>query len=231
MKLYPVVHMQSNEHALELSEQALETGADGVFLIDHLSPRVSDILTDAYTYVRSELGREVFIGVNYLGLTPHNAVAYLSVVKQHDIIDSLPDALWSDDATRSANLLPYKHDFGLDAVRYFGGIAFKYTPTYTDDPELAALLATRYASCVDVVTTSGPGTSLAAGIEKVQTMKAAIGAQELALASGVSPDNVDQYRPYVDSILVASGIETKPYSGEFIDSKLRELVDAVHRVN
>lgn len=229
MKLYPVVHMQSNEHALELSEQALEAGADGVFLIDHLSPRISDVLTDAYSYVRSELGREAFIGLNYLGLTPHNAVAYLSAMKQYDIIDSLPSALWSDDATSSANLLSYKRDSGLAAVRYFGGIAFKYTSTYTDDPELAGILADRYKSYTDVVTTSGPGTSMAAGVEKVRAMKAVIGAQELALASGVTPDNAAEYAPYVDIVLAASSIETKPYSGVYVQSKLRDLVQAAHR--
>jgi predicted TIM-barrel enzyme len=229
MKLYPVVHVRSNEHALELSQQALDAGADGVFLIDHLSPRDSDVLTDAYNHVRNGIGKEAFVGVNYLGLTPYNALTYLSTVKRHDIIDSLPDALWSDDATQSPDILMHRRNLSLDSMRYFGGVAFKYTSTYTDDPELAAILAARYASYTDVMTTSGPGTSLAAGVEKVQAMKNAIDQKQLALASGVAPENVKDYSQYVDIVLAASSIETKPYSGVFVDSKLHELIDAIHR--
>lgn len=221
--------MQSNEHALELSQQALEAGADGVFLIDHISPRVSDILTNAYGYVRNALGREAFIGVNYLGLSPSDAVAYIAAAQRCELIDALPDALWSDNAVRDVNVLPYKRSLGLESVRHFGGVAFKYTDSYTDDPWKAGILAGQYASSVDVMTTSGPGTGSAADVRKVRAMKAMIGTQELALASGVSLENIEDYRPYVDSILAASSIETYSYSGEFIESKLHDLVQAAHR--
>lgn len=228
MKLYPVVHMQSSAHALELSEQAFEAGADGVFLIDHLSPHVSDILTTAYEHVRSNLGREAFIGVNYLGLTPHDAYSYLGALQQYDVIDTMPTALWTDDATRGANILALRKYHGLEAVRFFGGVAFKYTSSFTDDPDLAGDIAARYRAHVDVMTTSGPATAVAASLEKVQAMKAAIGDQELALASGVSPANIANYAPYVDMVLAASSIETKPYSGVFIERTLRDLVQAAH---
>jgi len=229
MKLYPVVHMKSNEHALELSQQAFEAGADGVFLIDHISPRVSDILTNAYNHVRSSLGREAFIGLNYLGLSPGDVVAYLAAAQAEDFIETLPDAVWSDDAVGGRDVVSYKRSLGLEAVRYLAGVAFKYTSSYTDNPIEAAILAREFAPLVDVVTTSGPGTGSAADVAKVAAMKAAIGSQELALASGVSLDNIEDYRPYVDTVLAASSIETYSYSGEFIDSKLRDLVQAAHR--
>lgn len=228
MKLYPVVHMRSSAHALELSEQAFEAGADGVFLIDHISPHVSDILTSAYEHVRSNLGREAFIGVNYLGLTPHDAYSYLGALRQYDVIDSMPTALWADDATKGANILTHRNYHGLEAVRFFGGVAFKYTGSFTEDPELAGDTAARYRTHVDVMTTSGPATGSAASLGKVRAMKAAIGDQELALASGVSPENIADYAPYVDMVLAASSIETKPYSGVYIESKLRDLVQAAH---
>lgn len=229
MKLYPVVHMKSNEHALELSQQAFEAGADGVFLIDHISPRVSDVLTNAYSHVRSSLGREAFIGVNYLGLSPSDAMAYIAAAQQREFIDTFPDALWSDNAVRDMDTLPYRHSLGLDSIRFFGGVAFKYTDSYTDDPWDAAILAGQYASRVDVMTTSGPGTGGAADVRKVAAMKAIIGTQELALASGVSLENIEDYRPYVDTVLAASSIETYSYSGKFIQSKLHDLVQAAHR--
>jgi len=156
-------------------------------------------------------------------------VAYLAAAQAEDFIETLPDAVWSDDAVGGRDVVSYKRSLGLEAVRYLAGVAFKYTSSYTDNPIEAAILAREFAPLVDVVTTSGPGTGSAADVAKVAAMKAAIGSQELALASGVSLDNIEDYRPYVDTVLAASSIETYSYSGEFIESKLRDLVQAAHR--
>lgn len=228
MKLYPVVHMRSSEHALELSQQALEAGADGVFLIDHRYHDIPDILTDAYAHVREELGREAFIGVNYLGLEASDTVRYLANAKRYHLFSTPPDALWADNAVGDMRTMCSKCALHLENMRYFGGVAFKYTPDYTADPVEAAALAREWAAFVDVVTTSGPGTGSAADVAKVAAMKQAIGDKELALASGVTAENMALYAPHVDAILAASSIETAKCSGVFVEDKLRALVQAAH---
>lgn len=231
MKIYPVAHMRTNAHALELSEQILASGADGAFLIDHFSPQSHNRLTVAYQHVRQRLGREAFIGVNYLALSPLDAMAHLAASLRSGIIESMPDALWFDDVTRFdvRNLSDTKKYYGMEDVDCFGGIAFKYTSQSTDDPELAAQWARQYASRVDVVTTSGAGTGFAADPAKVRAMKEAIGDQRLALASGISIENIKDYEEYVYAGLVSSSIETYKYSGEFVPEKLQQIVDVAHR--
>jgi predicted TIM-barrel enzyme len=59
---------------------------------------------------------------------------------------------------------------------------------------------------MDVVTTSGDGTGIAADIKKVSDMKSYIKDTPLGIASGITIENVDQYLPYVDAFLVATGI-------------------------
>lgn len=85
---------------------------------------------------------------------------------------------------------------------WFGGVAFKYQRPVSD-LEAACRIAAQY---IDVVTTSGPGTGRAADVEKIQRMKQALGDSPLAIASGITPDNVEDYLPHADYFLVATGI-------------------------
>jgi predicted TIM-barrel enzyme len=88
-----------------------------------------------------------------------------------------------------------------------------------------AKAARRAAPWIDVVTTSGPGTGKAAAPAKVRAMKEALGEHPLALASGVTPENVTDYLPWVDGFLVATGIS---YTFEDLDpARVRDLVRIV----
>jgi predicted TIM-barrel enzyme len=104
---------------------------------------------------------------------------------------------------------------------YFGGVAFKYQRPVAD-LAAAARIASRY---MDVVTTSGPGTGQAADVEKIHAMKAALGDFPLAIASGITPENVSQYLPCSDCYLVATGISR---SFEWLDrNRVQALVQKV----
>jgi len=88
---------------------------------------------------------------------------------------------------------------------YFGGVAFKYQREVAlSDLSVAAEMSIPY---MDVLCTSGPGTGHAADIEKVRTLRAGLGDHAMALASGVTPENVRSYMPYVQAFLVGTGIE------------------------
>jgi predicted TIM-barrel enzyme len=88
-----------------------------------------------------------------------------------------------------------------------------------DDLSLAAQIATHY---MDVVTTSGPATGEPAEVEKIKTMKKSIGDFPLAIASGITPENVSDCLPYADIFLVATGISKNFFD---LDS------DKVHRLS
>jgi hypothetical protein len=135
------------------------------------------------------------------------------------------DGLWTDNAdpgTPAASLAwSLKQRDGWTG-EYFGGVAFKYQRE-VEDVAAAAVAAT---TCMDVVTTSGAATGEAAGIEKIVAMKRAIGSFPLAIASGISPENVGDYLPHVDCFLVATGISRGFH--ELDPGRTRALADLVH---
>ena len=73
----------------------------------------------------------------------------------------------------------------------------------------------------DVSCTSGPGTGKEADIEKIKSIREYLGNHPMAIASGVSVENIEQYKDVVNYLLVASSITSK---GEMIiKEKLLEL--------
>ena len=56
---------------------------------------------------------------------------------------------------------------------------------------------------MDVITSSGPGTGYAATVEKAKALRSGAGDHPLALASGVSPENVAGFLPYVDAYYIS----------------------------
>jgi predicted TIM-barrel enzyme len=90
------------------------------------------------------------------------------------------------------------------------------------DPAAAARAAVPF---VDVITTSGSATGSAPSTEKVASMRGAIGGHPLAIASGVSPENVQEYLHLVDCILASSSISDS--EAELSPKRLARLVRAI----
>ena len=78
---------------------------------------------------------------------------------------------------------------------------------------------------MDVICTSGPATGLAADIEKIQRLYSARGEKTLALASGITPENVSEYLPCADHFLVATGISRSFYMLD--PEKVKLLADKI----
>lgn len=229
MEIYPVVHINDPKTATRQASRAIELGADGIFLIDHQNTSPDDTF-----HVFDNLKAETLpIGVNLLGYSAYEAGMLVSQSIADSKISKAPDALWVDDTLevgwgRPSDFMTLRESAPeLRAMRYFGGAAFKYTQTFTDDPKLAAREAARLEKYVDVVTTSGSGTGCAAPISKISAMKQQI-QKPLALASGVSIENIQDYFGSVDYVLAASSVETAPYSGVFDESKLADFITKVH---
>jgi predicted TIM-barrel enzyme len=206
--LLPVVHPVTWEQALESVRTAEEVGVKGVFLINQGLP--TDKVLELVLAVRQELP-SLWVGVNLLGLKAPQALETAL-----DGCDGRLDGLWNDDAgiDESAAAQPEAEAF-LEARRrrgwtglYFGGVAFKYRREVP--PALFGQAAATAAPYMDVICTSGPGTGQAAEVAKPAAMRAALApGVALALASGVTEDNVETYLPYVDAYLVGTGLEAE----------------------
>lgn len=205
--LLPVIHTIGHAEALESVRVAHVAGCRGVFLIDQeLSPpEVLALVCEARdTYP------DLWIGVNLLSRRPPQALVD-ALAACHGRVDGI----WSDNAgvdERSGTRQPTadlfvaerrQHDWrGL----YFGGVAFKYQRRVADED--LGRLAAMASAYVDVICTSGSGTGVPADLAKVRAMRAGTAAP-IALASGITPENVRDYLPYVDAYLVGTGIEER----------------------
>jgi len=192
---------------------------DGVFLISHAHD--DDALVTALGLVRSAFP-ESFLGVNVIGRSPAESLERLSAgsVAHH------VDALWTDSAGRDIRDVEVRARAFAEAKAaaswhgvQFGGVAFKYQPPV--DRGTLAELATCAAQQVDVVTTSGSGTGIAIDLEKLATMRDALGTRPLAVASGVTAENVRDLRDRVQHILVSTGI--KGEDGAFDVQRIEQL--------
>lgn len=211
-----VVHVECEAQALRNTRIAEQEGADGVFLINHSIS--SDCLLNYYGLVKEQLPN-FWIGINCLDLG-RSAI---------DFIPKHAAGLWVDNAgiNEDVKSLYFAQEFedrrktsGWDGL-YFGGVAFKYQREVADTARVAKF-AIPY---VDVITTSGAGTGIAAKIDKIRTIKNAIGDHPLAIASGITPENVDDYMPYTDCFMVATGISDS--HTELNPSRVRALAKSL----
>lgn len=216
-KIIPVIHtidMNQVKYNLDLCKN---NGIDFVFLINHgFGPKCVENLQ---TYFK--LSKEMYdikIGLNFLQVDTPEAMA---------IVNSMsikPDALWVDKSYITPNDLTKAElikDLNDKSIKYFGAVAFKYQKQPSkDELQLVCETATNY---MDVVTTSGAATGIAADLEKIKTIKSYIGNHEMAIASGVDFKNKNMYSEFVDYLLVASSI-TNPQTEMIIESKLKELL-------
>ncbi|HLE49407.1 MAG TPA: BtpA/SgcQ family protein [Patescibacteria group bacterium] len=221
----PVIHAETENQVLDNARVAYEAGCDGIFLINMKDPTTStrmsyENLRKLHKMVRSEYATW-WIGVNYLDLP---------AVKVFENVDSTVSGVWVDNAeiyewldkqVAAHKILQARENSGWRGL-YFGGVAFKYQKE-VDNPGLAAKIATSF---VDVVTTSGKATGSAPDLEKIRLMKESLGEFPLAIASGVSPENVKQFMPYADYFIVATSILVHG-TENFDINKIKSLIDNV----
>lgn len=224
-RFFPVIHCvspyeeQGIAHAIHNTAIAMENGADGVFLIGHALEY--ELLCEIYDSARKRFP-EIWIGVNFLDISARCEWSLLSsIVKQSQGLNGL----WID-------ALPDKRLDVPSSVEVFGGVAFKYI-----DPDIHGE-ALRESCCkatqvVDVVTTSGTKTGSAPDVMKLEEIRSIIGDEaRLALASGVTEENVLLFLPTVDTFLVASSvIECRnDFGGNecFIPEKVLNLAKRIH---
>jgi predicted TIM-barrel enzyme len=210
--LLPVVHCIDDVQARRAVDVAMENGADGVFLINQ-GGMTSGAIANLAVKLRPDVP---FVGVNILD----NTLSALVIAGAEEL-----DAVWSDQCDLAVQGVPLSVLRRIWQMLFFGGVAFKYQAPVADVGAAAAAAAAAGAG-IDVVTTSGPATGQPPTAEKVATMRAAIGDHALAIASGITPENVEAFLPHVDAFLVATGIEER--FGVFDPGRVRALATAVH---
>jgi hypothetical protein len=196
----------------------MKAGCDGAFLINH-SIHYSQLLEIARTTAAP-------IPTFWLGLNLLDREAY----EAFRVTGPESRGLWTDNALIDEDSDSQANAEYVATVRattawqgiYFGSVAFKYQPLVRN-PARTAVLATGY---VDVVTTSGDRTCNAPPVDKIASMKDAISNHPLAIASGITIENIPEFLPHADRFLVATGIRS---SFDWLDpEKTRKLAEIIH---
>lgn len=199
LNIYPVIHLAPSqvEPSIQQLQIAIRAGADGVFFISHEGK--DDEVLQAADLAMSMVPNGFSVGVNLLG---HGAVRAFDLARVSKV-----HMLWVDDpGLSSAGVSPLgaelmeRHQQAADLL-VFASVAFKYQPV---DPYPARAAGVALASGFFPVT-SGDATGHAPDLSKVIAMSKETGGR-LGLASGMTPDNVARYSPWLSAILVATGV-------------------------
>lgn len=221
-----VIHVVDYFQAWRNIEIAARAGADGAFLISHGKVPASELI-EIYKTIKEEHRshdmRTFWLGINCLD------------IGETEIFHKVPadaDGIWLDDLGLRLRDPKQKRAEKIRTARLlskwegllFGGVAFKYQEAVPLN-DLAELCWTA-RDYTDVITTSGDATGKAPELKKIQLMNDAIGSFPSAIASGMTPENVKDYIPYVHCILAATGI-SKSFT-EFDPAEVRAMAQNIH---
>ena len=196
MKTYPVIHFSNRELALEQVALAQGAGASGVFLISHYGndAELVNVACEA-----KQLHPDFAIGINLLSKAPLEAA--------RRALEAELDMVWADSMGVDSRGLRVEGSALAELAKtnprlqFFASVAFKYR-----EPEFYPALAAQEATKAGfIATTSGAATGSAPEVSKIASMFAAAGGR-LAVASGMTPENVSSFVPFLSHILVATGV-------------------------
>lgn len=215
--IVPVIHYADEGQAMRNAERAFAAGCDGVLLID-MAMGHSQPLLRAACAIKARWA-EKLVGVNLLGVDPQVAV------KMSDTLGL--DMTWIDEQLTHSGGAPWMEARRVAKARargdhlIFVGTAFKYQP-HEPDAATAALKASEFGF---IPTTSGPATGRPADLSTIKDLWEVMGPESrLAVASGVTPENIAAFAPFVSHVLVSTGVSSSFH--EFDPKGLQELVTA-----
>lgn len=210
--VYPVIHFKDNDTTIKEARLAYECGADGVFLISHIGNDLN--LIPLANKIKKEIPFKV--GLNLLGM---NVNFTAKMVQENGL-----DMVWGDSCGVSSigitsegqqltNFAKLNHQ-----IEIFASVAFKYQRP-EKEPVLAAINA---LNCGFIPTTSGSGTGYAPEVEKISSMSNGVNGL-LAVASGMTVENIDNFKTYLSHVLIATGVSKDEY--HFDPDKLKAFIE------
>ena len=132
---------------------------------------------------------------------------------------------WSDNPIVTGNLIfneAYIIEEELKSVPehlFFNSVAFKYQKKELNIPQ--AVLNSKNLNFIP--TTSGDATGVAADLSKIKVMKETLKDYPLAIASGLTPENIHEYLSLIEFGLVATGISKDFHN--FDEEKLNFIIN------
>lgn len=215
MNIIPVIHHIDENTTLNNAKLCSTYNAYGIFLIsmDAINndlPYLAKLIKEKYPNLK--------VGINLLGETAYNSV-------QKSIEFNL-DMTWSDNPIISNNKLHSDVNSIFNYLKnyknhlFFNSVGFKYQ-NIDNSLENSCFISNLNGF---ITTTSGEATGVAANLEKIKLMKNALKESPLAIASGLSCENISDYINYCDYGLISTGISKDYYNfDEYLLDKIIKL--------
>lgn len=213
IEVWPVIHVKNYPDSVGAAQLARAHGCAGVFLISMMG--YDDELRPTLLCIRKDVP-DLLVGANYLG-ERLPAAAYLRSQREGF------DATWVDwSGCVSGGSLPEGEEVARvrrPGHKFFAGVAFK-----GQQPDSAPGWSAKRAIQLGYIpTTSGPATGHAPLPKKIQNIRAVLNpSDDLAIASGLTPENIATFAPMISHALVATGISNE---NGFDPAKLHAFVE------
>lgn len=213
--IYPVIHYKDDQTTIEQAVIAHSLGADGIFLISHIGG--NEKLIGLGVEIK-KMFNTFKVGINFLGDTVLNTA---NAAKNNHL-----DMIWADVCGVSSSGLDKEGEQLVQwkknnpEIEVFASVAFKYQRFESNPPKAAQ----EALNAGFIPTTSGSGTGSAPLPSKIIGMSEATNGI-LAIASGMTCDNVKDFYPHLSHILVATGISKDDY--HFDIDKLASFINIV----
>ncbi len=211
MKIIPVIHHIDSNTTLEQAKLISEHNCFGLFLISMTGenedlPMLAKTIKGRYPHIKT--------GINLLGNTALESVKIS--------LDFNLDMTWSDEPILHGDKISPEAINISELIKnsnhlFFNSVAFKYQKI-DPKPEVSTLNSYNLGF---IPTTSGEATGKAANLDKISMMAEGLQVKKMGLASGLTPENIKEYVPYIEYGLVSTGISKNFHE---IDPSLLDLI-------
>lgn len=220
-EIIPVIHYHDDDQAERNAQIAKAAGITSVMFIQ-MQGRDMDMARYATKF--KDGNPDINVGINCLSASPYAALLFSTTTGFN--------MTWTDDQVTHSLKTSNKDEQEIRYIkeqldqnpqhRYFVGCAFKHQD-HEPRPDISAR---RAISSGMIPTTSGSATGVAANVDKIANLRELIGADSpLAIASGITPENVGDYAPFLTHILVATGISSDFHNID--QAKLEALMNRI----
>ena len=196
MRIIPVIHHLDELTSINEASAMRAAGADGIFLISMHGENTSVIETAKQI---KEMLPDLPVGINLLG---SHYLRAMQAINSYGL-----NMLWYDSPLTERGLLTLRgevlaeHKYANPQVEIFSTVSFKYQPADLSPAEsVRAALQSGFTP-----TTSGDATGVAPLFEKIALLAQGCD-NRLAIASGVTAENIDSFSLFAECILVNTGI-------------------------
>jgi hypothetical protein len=210
----------------------LENMHDTPYLARQVGPEIVSSMTAVALRVKATAphlpcGIQILAGANRAALAVALAADLQFIRAEGFVFGHVADEGWLN--SDAANLLRYRRQIGAEHIAVYTDLKKKHSShAITADVSLAETAKAAAFFRTDGLIVTGTATGTAAKIEDVASVKQSCPHLPLLIGSGITPENVHQYRHLVDGFIVGSALKQGGHWANELDEELvRKMVNAV----